>query len=163
MKIKFNEIPQEGLTLSLNALDLGPLWEDVLTLSTNANIHRVDDGCTVVGSVASRLMLTCSFCMEKFEYQLKEHFSDLVVLDKVGVVNKNNTNMFVKIVSEPCVDLRLLSREIINLSIPMQVTCVNTCKGLCSGCGENLNFEQCKCENLELDNPFTILKSMYNK
>ena len=31
--VKFNEIPEEGLSLSLNALDLGPLWDDVLTLS----------------------------------------------------------------------------------------------------------------------------------
>ena len=126
----------------------------------DAKLYPVNGGCTVVGNVKSKLLLTCSFCMKKFEYPLTEKFSDLVLLDKGEVINDNNNDMFVKMVSEPCVDLRLLSREIINLSIPIQVACVNSCKGLCSGCGVNLNFEECTCKNLEFDNPFSILKSM---
>ncbi len=158
--IKFNEIPEDGLSLNLNALDLGPLWDDVLTLSMKVQIHAVSGGCTLIGSVISKLILTCSFCMKKFEYPLKEDFSDLVLLDKGDVVNDNSSDMFVKMVSEPLVDLRLLSREIINLSIPMQVACVNGCKGLCSSCGVNLNYEECACESLEIENPFSILKSI---
>ena len=31
------------------------------------------------------------------------------------------------------------------VDIPMKITCTDNCKGLCSGCGANLNREECRC------------------
>lgn len=37
-------------------------------------------------------------------------------------------------------------REYILLNFPMKVLCSPDCKGICSGCGLNLNHEECKCK-----------------
>ena len=37
-------------------------------------------------------------------------------------------------------------REDILLSLPMVMFCSDTCRGLCSVCGANLNREKCKCK-----------------
>ena len=36
-------------------------------------------------------------------------------------------------------------REEILISFPMKVLCSDDCKGICSGCGANLNHHGCKC------------------
>ncbi len=35
--------------------------------------------------------------------------------------------------------------EQIHLSLPMKVVCREECRGLCPGCGANLNRERCRC------------------
>ena len=42
-------------------------------------------------------------------------------------------------------------RSAILLSIPMQPLCGPGCKGLCAGCGANLNKGQCKCGERDID------------
>ncbi len=37
-------------------------------------------------------------------------------------------------------------REEILLNFPMKVLCSPDCKGICSGCGVNLNIEKCRCK-----------------
>jgi uncharacterized metal-binding protein YceD (DUF177 family) len=37
-------------------------------------------------------------------------------------------------------------REEILLNFPMKVLCAPGCKGLCQGCGRDLNLEKCDCK-----------------
>ena len=43
------------------------------------------------------------------------------------------------------VDLSELAREAFILNMPTKTLCREDCKGLCSGCGANLNVEKCRC------------------
>lgn len=45
------------------------------------------------------------------------------------------------------IDLSVEIRDALLLAQPIQVVCQDDCKGLCAGCGANLNFEECRCEN----------------
>lgn len=47
------------------------------------------------------------------------------------------------------VDLAVLLREQITLALPARVLCVANCKGLCPGCGVDLNHEACCCQRAE--------------
>ncbi len=38
-------------------------------------------------------------------------------------------------------------REEILLDFPLQVLCFSGCRGLCSGCGVNLNWRKCNCQS----------------
>jgi uncharacterized protein len=42
-------------------------------------------------------------------------------------------------------DLSAWARDAIALSLPEQIVCRDDCKGLCAGCGANLNVEPCRC------------------
>lgn len=52
----------------------------------------------------------------------------------------------------------LASSEILQF-IPLQPLCSEECHGLCSGCGANLNEEECTCEE-QTDSRFDILKEL---
>jgi len=40
-------------------------------------------------------------------------------------------------------------RQEILLNFPFKVLCQDNCKGLCSRCGANLNYEECRCDKLK--------------
>lgn len=49
-------------------------------------------------------------------------------------------------VGENCVTLDEHIYENVMVNIPMQILCGEECKGLCAGCGVNLNRESCRCQ-----------------
>jgi len=80
--------------------------------------------------VLTRRLITCSRCLGKFEQEVSQDFSlsyavlpdrDYLEIDK---------------------DLR----EEMLLNFPMKVLCKPDCRGICPGCGVNLNFQKCKCK-----------------
>ena len=48
-------------------------------------------------------------------------------------------------------DLDELIRTDITLGVPYLFLCKEDCKGVCSGCGKNLNEESCECGKDEID------------
>ena len=43
------------------------------------------------------------------------------------------------------VDFSEILREQVDLALPMRAVCREDCRGLCSGCGADLNTETCRC------------------
>ena len=44
------------------------------------------------------------------------------------------------------IDLVKTAYDALSLEIPLIVHCSEDCKGICQGCGANLNHEACRCE-----------------
>ena len=53
-----------------------------------------------------------------------------------------------------------LLREDVWLAWKADVVCSESCKGLCQGCGVNLNLEPCSCKQDESDHPFAALRGL---
>jgi len=51
-------------------------------------------------------------------------------------------------------------REDILLALPIVAVCSAECRGLCSGCGVNLNRKKCKCKRPEKKNVWGILDDL---
>ena len=59
------------------------------------------------------------------------------------------------------IDLRDAVEQLLILAMPNRILCRETCKGLCSNCGQNLNEGSCSCrDEAEEDNPFAQLKKL---
>ena len=58
------------------------------------------------------------------------------------------------------IDIDPLVREQVLLALPMQASCREDCKGLCGGCGKNLNEGQCGCAADRVDPRFAQLKNI---
>ncbi len=58
------------------------------------------------------------------------------------------------------VNLLDVLREDIWLAWKADVICSDTCKGLCQGCGVNLNTSPCQCVPDDSNNPFAALRSL---
>ena len=58
------------------------------------------------------------------------------------------------------IDVDLIVAEQIFLALPQKPLCQRECAGLCSGCGADLNREECKCEKIERGSVFQALRSV---
>ncbi|NLP47862.1 MAG: DUF177 domain-containing protein [Clostridiales bacterium] len=58
-------------------------------------------------------------------------------------------------------DLDTLVTEDILLAMPTKLLCFDECKGLCDGCGKNLNHEKCICEKT-IDPRLDVLRQLLN-
>lgn len=58
------------------------------------------------------------------------------------------------------IDLSPYFREEIALQVPIQVLCSEECKGLCPGCGADLNAEACSCPENEGDPRLAALRNL---
>ena len=58
-------------------------------------------------------------------------------------------------------DLTDAVRDALLLELPYRFLCSEDCRGLCPGCGVNLNLGTCTCqEGAEVTNPFSALKAI---
>lgn len=55
---------------------------------------------------------------------------------------------------------RLLYNEIL-VGWPMKVLCSESCKGICSVCGQNLNEGACDCEDTGLDPRMSVIRDVF--
>ncbi|MFC1563827.1 DUF177 domain-containing protein [candidate division KSB1 bacterium] len=57
-------------------------------------------------------------------------------------------------------DLTDIIRQQIIVNLPMKILCNEECKGLCPGCGTDLNKKKCKCKNDKIDPRWEALKNI---
>ncbi len=98
--------------------------------------ESLTDGIEVTGRIAGRFRLTCSRCLADFtggfEYKVDEVFYFDDGEEKGGYE-----------VQRPVIDLEPMIRDAIGLGIPSQPLHDEACRGLCTVCGADLNFEDC--------------------
>ena len=131
MKIHVNQVPDEGLRdharYDPSNMDMG---RDDIHLcepfEVDAFITRVDTELVVKAGIRCPLLLSCARCLEDF--------SQTVTADAVFSYKAGPTDV---------VDITNDVRQEIMLAYPMIPICQPDCKGLCSSCGQNLNFAPC--------------------
>lgn len=60
--------------------------------------------------------------------------------------------------AEEFIDLGDVLTEQLQLQVPFQPLCKESCKGICSNCGADLNVGRCACEKLSKTTPFSVLR-----
>ena len=60
-------------------------------------------------------------------------------------------------------DTNELAKSEILLHWPMKILCKDDCKGLCSKCGADLNYEECGCDRTVLDPRMAAIQDIFNK
>ena len=136
MKIFVKDIGPNGLnldehldptTLDLNNQD----FKCVSPIDVKAKVERIGDTILAKTQAKGTFAFVCSRCLESLERELKEDFYLDYKIDK--------TIKFI--------DLNDDIRQEMILAFPAVVLCSQECKGLCPGCGANLNNENCKCQH----------------
>ena len=117
-------IPKEGIGLSDEEIDLRS------PITVKAKVERVDNLIIARTKVSVDYGYLCSRCLEEFhEVQEIEYYFDFEITPELEYV-----------------DLGEEIRQEMILANPARILCKKDCKGICSGCGVNLNLEQCKCK-----------------
>ncbi len=131
---------------------------------SHLEIDRSESHVYIHGHVKSVAHFACDRCLEEFDREL--HGEVRLYYQMAGhtghshLENEEDLDDVVRVFSpdDPEVDLGQDIRDTLLLEIPMKVLCSEECKGICPGCGRNLNVEKCVCGPKPIDPRWEALK-----
>ena len=92
------------------------------------------------------LSLLCDRCAQPFEKEKTVEYETLLAFE----LENGESDEIVLLDKDGVLELDELMQEVFLLEMDMNNLCSEDCKGLCSGCGADLNREPCRCKK-EID------------
>jgi len=116
------------------------------------------------GSFRGRIESTCSRCLKDFSLPV-EHQFDIVLSRKTTEASASSEelrpeDLGLSYYSGDEIDLEPLVREQVILALPTRPLCAEDCRGLCGGCGADLNYEECSCSRDAEDPRMAIFRTL---
>src|SRR5271156_7254794 len=114
--------------------------------------RRVVQDIRLRGSYKGEFEAPCARCLEPVDLTLEGQFD--LIFRPLGVdggaperaISTSETE--IGYYQDGGLVLEDVLREQVLLSLPVRTLCRQDCKGLCSGCGRNLNLESCTCDKV---------------
>ena len=126
-------------------------------ITFNADIFKVESSVLLTGTIQYTFVDECARCLENFNNTVETKFEAIIVKK----INEDEESDEIQLIlTDGCVMLDDIIKQMIYLSMPMKSLCKADCKGICPTCGVNLNYEKCKCENNLTDPRFNKLKDL---
>ncbi len=166
MKILFAEIPADGASYKIPDLELSFPNED-FKVNSPVGINcflaaKNSNSVAIKGEVTASLSLFCACCLDEFSLQLRSEFSFVLVVPEDRSWHLKDVDVAAKDLDllelvEPVIDLAEIARQQLFYELPLKSVCSSDCRGLCPGCGVNLNSASCVCEKDYSNSPFAAL------
>jgi uncharacterized protein len=152
-----------SLEADLRGLGLDQWLKPCSLLSVTGTVDRFGETITVRGRAGAEIEESCARCLKDFRRPLS--FDFLVYSDRQGVDDERTTRELERegqLVYHDGVTLDLTEavREAIILSFPIRSVCRDDCRGLCPGCGVDLNTEACLCPKERTDPRWSVLERL---
>jgi uncharacterized protein len=136
LKICVKDLPPGGLekTLTCQPEDIG--LEDVFDLhfgrplSIDVKLEKVSNTVFGQAHISTVITTTCGRCLADVKQDLSRDLELNFTVEK----------------QTDCIDVGDDVRQEVVMNLPLKILCSEECKGLCPGCGANLNTEQCQCK-----------------
>ena len=140
-------LPVDGLEHpSVIAYD-GPLLAEGAVVNTAGTL-------TLMGMIAAKYRCVCDRCGAQFDREMS------VTVNAGIAVDESEEDLFQ--MEEDTIDLDEILYTCFVLDMEAKVLCKPDCKGLCAGCGANLNHEECTCKK-EIDPRWAVLEQLLDK
>jgi uncharacterized protein len=126
--------------------------ENRIACHIDLTVRKSDEVFYIHTAVRGVFSTPCHRCLEAAEVRIEPAF-DLVVRKSSGGPQREkeaeNGDILYVHRDERTVSLDAYVYENLISSIPIRILCREDCKGLCPGCGANLNVETCRCGESE--------------
>jgi len=113
-------------------------------MQVEVEVYRFAGDVHVRGSLEAVLHCACSRCLDEYEQPLLRSFEFLLV--DPARYPEVEADAGLDSYQGDEIDLGALAREQALLAVDSSIVCSEACKGLCPGCGVNLNREACRCK-----------------
>lgn len=138
MKISIDRIKKEGkveLEYEDNQFQKTDLRESTKgPLNIKISLVLVgNDNVAIKGEIKGDFVLICDRCCDEFVQHKDFKLDEIFELDK-------------KELTERMIDIDTKIRDVVLNSFPIKILCKEDCRGICTGCGVNLNKEECRCK-----------------
>jgi uncharacterized protein len=167
MKVPFSKISSTGTRYKLN---------DVPAASENFKLQGpVDFTCTLTakdgggvmlrGNITALLLIECDRCLSMVPFQARSEVSLSFVVEDGELGQRGDIELPVADLDlielqEPVIDLAEIAVWQLDYNLPVKHLCGDSCRGICSACGANLNQDDCRCLEDVGNNPFAILAEL---
>jgi uncharacterized protein len=134
-------------------------------LDVNLVYYRSGQELFFQGSFDGRFEGCCSRCLANYSFDVQKSFDIVLVPDPARPERKveelRREELGLSYYSSDIIELTPLIEEQILLALPTRPLCHEDCRGLCGGCGVNLNVEECACDPAALsDSHFAIFRTL---
>ncbi len=128
-------------------------------VAISVTVQKAEEQAVAVGGARTTVAATCVRCLEEFPIAVDEAFRAVVrvVPPKEAQSDTGDDEFYLIPANEPVWDMSDVVRQLILLAIPDNPVCKDDCKGLCPGCGRNLNLEACVCAGEKPSGPLARL------
>ena len=144
--------------------DGGVRFAEQVNLSGRAS--RKEGEVQLRGKISTRIEVACDRCHRDVSVPVETEFDVKYVPareDGEEATELEADDLNASIYEGDAIDVDELVREQVLLSLPMRVLCKDECKGLCAGCGADLNDETCSCQHEEIDPRWAALATLKEK
>lgn len=151
MKVDLNLLKKDkktevDLNLLVNLDTINYYGDEILLpepISLEGKIYVINDSFFLTCQVKTQMEVSCSRCLKPFTY----HYSSKIDIQLMEDSQENEEDDLEDIYfyQEGVIDLDDIVKENILTNIPLQMICSKGCKGICAGCGGDLNEGQCTC------------------
>ena len=148
--VSFNcELGEEGLDFpSVKGYKAPP--------SAKGRIYNEAGVVHLEGTVSADMLCVCDRCGSEFESEKETSVEAILAEEDLG----DDVNLFQ--IESDGIDLEEVLSTCFILDMETKFLCREDCKGLCSGCGKNLNLGPCGCRK-EIDPRFAVLEQLLDK
>lgn len=134
--------------------------EDVSKVKARIDVRgQIENQLDVRADYNFHYSVPCSRCLKKVLKEENLEISKVIFLDKKGEDYEDD----LEYLEDNQLLVEKMIMEDIIFKMPIRVLCSEDCKGICSGCGADLNESECKCENDEIDPRFEELKKFFKQ
>ncbi len=158
MKLRVDDITADAKELSFaepegeinRILEKAPLTEFRILgpIGVNVSYYRAGTELFFHGGLGASTQAVCARCAEEFVAHNDRDFRLVLAPRAVGFgaeTDLRDEDLEFSLYDGSEIDLSPLIREQFLLSLPTRPLCHEDCRGLCPGCGMNLNHTQCGC------------------
>ncbi|HET9742408.1 MAG TPA: DUF177 domain-containing protein [Terriglobales bacterium] len=162
--------------LAPGTIDLGKELRQSEVLKTQGQAellaeHRggkdIVEDIRVVGDFSTQIEARCARCVDPVPTSVGGSF-DLLYRPLGADARKDESSISeaeteIGYYSGEGIELNDVLREQILLALPVKIVCREDCRGICAGCGRNLNTEACTCGDSPSDPRWAALADLKDK
>jgi uncharacterized protein len=103
---------------------------------------------------------SCNRCLKPVELKFERNLTKQIIRQGGEFIEEDEESLFIEDYS---VDIERLVIDEIHLSMPIQVLCDDSCRGICPKCGQLLNEGECTCSEDGVDPRLESLKNFFSQ
>ncbi|MDW7771927.1 MAG: DUF177 domain-containing protein [Desulfobulbaceae bacterium] len=164
--LSFSEIPEQGIHLEINDLSWFPEEQVQRSGPVSATLYLARKGenkIVVRGKLKADVILACDRCLTEFAYAVDSPIDLILEVNdpehhwRVQDLEGGRADIETVLLDSPEINIGEILREQVLLALPEKKLCRQSCAGLCSRCGADLNREKCSCGGELKNSPFAVL------
>ena len=143
--------------LDLSDVDFGGLYPARNPVVVTGDVRNIAGMLLLSFTASTVLKSVCDRCLKNFD-DPRSVRCEYALAEKV----ENEENDDIIVLEDGCVDVGELARTAFILEMDTKTLCSEDCKGICPGCGVDLNQGSCTCKK-EVDPRLAVLARLLEK